>query len=216
MQRLFSLALFTLALVTAPPIWAQTTTTSLAGIGDSEERPVGAWRLPEGIVLARPITGYSVFFPDDCAPADTAKGAGDLVRLCISLRHTGERSGAPYRLPITVEFPPGQIFISDDISTQNGIIIQRFTVELQPGETLHIPAFMMCVNVSRSGSYPAAVYQLGPVLQNPAFDALFKQLEGKRIPREGAVEIQSAVFALAKGNPISPPDQAHIAALPDA
>ncbi|WP_332689116.1 hypothetical protein [Devosia sp.] len=215
MKRLVSPILFALLFIMAPAAWAQTT-TSLAGIGDSEARPVGAWSLPEGVVLARPITGYSVFTPDECAPAEEAKGSGDLVRLCISLRHTGERDGAPYRLPITVEIPAGLIFIADNISTQNGIIIQRFIVEVSPGQTINIPAFMMCLNDSRSGSHPGAIYVLGPVLQNPAFDALFKQLEGKRIPQEGAVEIQGAIWALAEGDSIWPSNQAYIDALPDA
>jgi hypothetical protein len=216
MKRLVSLILSAVLSATAPAAWAQTTTTSLAGVGDSEARPVGAWSLPEGIVLARPITGYSVFFPEQCGSAEGPKGSGDLVRLCLGFRHTGERNGAPYRLPIHIEMPAGLMFISDDVSTQNGIIIQRFTVEVQPGQTINIPAYMMCLNGSRSGSYPAAIYQLGPVLRHPAFDALFSQLEGKRIPQEGAVEIQSAVWALSKGDAIWPPDQAYIDALPDA
>jgi hypothetical protein len=216
MKRLAPLILIALLSATAPAALAQATTASLAGLGDSEARPVGSWSLPEGVVLARPITGYSVFTPDQCAPAEEPKGSGDLVRLCVSLRHTGERNGDPYRLPIHVEIPAGLVFISDDISTQNGIIIQRFIVEVRPGQTINIPVFMMCLNDSRSGSYPGAVYQLGPVLQNPAFEALFKRLEGKRIPQEGAVEIQAAVWALTEGDPISPPHQAHIDALPDA
>lgn len=216
MKRLISLILFALLSATAPAAWAQTTTTSLAGVGDSEARPAGAWSLPDGVVLARPITGYSVFTPDQCESAEPPQGSGDLVRLCIGFRHTGERNGAPYRLPIHVEIPAGLIFISDDISTQNGIIIQRFIVEVQPGETINIPAFMMCLNDNRSGSHPGAVYVLGPVLQNPGFDALFKQLEGKRIPQEGAVEIQGAVWALSEGEPISPSSRAYIDALPEA
>lgn len=216
MKRLISLILFALLSATAPAAWSQTTTTSLAGVGDSEARPVGAWSLPEGIVLARPITGYSVFFPDQCESAREPQGSGDLVRLCLSFRHTGVRNGAPYRLPIHVEIPAGLIFISDDISTQNGIIIQRFIVEVQPGETINIPAFMMCLNDSRSGSHPGAIYQLGPVLRTPAFDALFRQLDGKRIPQEGAVDIQGAVWALSEGEPIPPASRAYIDALPDA
>ncbi|KQY85028.1 hypothetical protein [Brevundimonas sp. Root1423] len=216
MERLISLTLFALALVTAPSAWAQTTTTSMAGIGDSEERPVGAWTLPDGIVLARPITGYSVFTPELCEPAEEPVGSGDLVQLCISLRHTGQRNGAPYRLPIHVEIPAGLIFISDNLSTQNGIILQRFIVEVRPGQTINIPVFAMCANDGRSGSNPSAGYQLGPVLQNPAFDALFKQLEGKRIPQTGAVDIQAAVWAIAEGDPVSPRHQAYIDALPDA
>lgn len=216
MKRLISLILFALLSATAPAAWAQTTTTSLAGVGDSEARPVGAWSLPEGVVLAGPIIGYSVFTPDQCESAEAPQGSGDLVRLCIGFRHTGERNGAPYQLPIHVEIPAGLIFISDDVSTQNGIIIQRFIVEVQPGETINIPAFMMCLNDNRSGSHPGAVYVLGPVLQDPGFDALFKQLEGKRIPQEGAVEIQGAIWALSEGEPISPSSRAYIDALPEA
>lgn len=199
------------------PALAQETTTSRAGVGASDELPAGRWRLPDGIELAREITGYSVFMAEDCAPEDEAEGTGDLVRLCVSLRHTGRVNGAPYLLPITVEIPEGVMFISErDKSYQNGIVIRRIRREVRPGQTINIPVYVMCLNDTRSGSAPGVVYELGPLLRDPAFDALFARLARKKLPRETVPELQAAVWDLAAGKPISAASNAWIDALPDA
>lgn len=224
-QRL-ALAFSIFLLSVAPASHAQTvspTTTSLAGIGDSNARPTGAWPLPDGVVFSRPITGYSVFAPESCAPpdhpekgAEAAQAAGTLVQLCLPLRHTRQRNGEPYDLPIRVDIPPGVIFISDDLSTQNGIVIQRFIVEVRPGETIYVPIILMCLNDGRSASHPAATYRIGPLLENAAFDALFQRLEGKRITEEGAPYVQAAVWALSEGETIPPQINDQLGSLPDA
>ena len=195
----------------AAPLAAQTTTsmttTSRAGVGASLARPVGAWTLPAGIELARPITGYSVFMPEDCAPAEEAEGSGDLVRICLALRNRSANS-------VTVVIPSGLILISEDDSVQNGIIVKSIRREIGPGEAIFIPAYAMCLNSGRSGSHPGASYVLGPVLDDPGFNRLFRLLENRRVPREGAVELQAAVWALSDGGPIPASAEAWIAALP--
>lgn len=217
MKQMLSLLLAALCLAVPAPASAQTTTTSLAGVGRSDDRPVGAWALPEGVALEK-VEGYSDLAWEECAPPDAEEplppeGAGTMVQVCLTLKHMGQ--GALALVPIWVELPPGVMFISDSESTQNGILIRRVRRQIRPGEVLFIPVYMMCLNSGRSGSYPGAGYKLGPRLINPAFDALFARLEGKALSIEAAAQIQGAVWDISKGKPIGSVADAYIDTLPN-
>lgn len=146
-----------------------------------------------------------------------------MVMLCLPLRYTPPtREGVNPLLPIKLTIPPGLIFIPDNISTQNGIVIKKFVVELRPGRTTYIPIGLQCLNVGRSGSSPADTFRIGPVTRNPGFLRLFALLETKRVPvtmnarfTQGLTALQMAVYDLAAGKPISEMWMAEINALPN-
>lgn len=218
-------SLFLLAACLFAPMAAQASDPTLVGFGDSEAEPIGdLWVLPPGVTVG-PIRGHSLFFDADCtSDPEKVRGSGDLVMLCLPLTYMPPPGapGAPQGLPIKVTVPAGLIFIADNISTQNGILIKKFIVEIRPGQTIYIPVGLKCVNVSRSGSSPSDTYRVGPITRNPGFQRLFAMLETKRLPATamgsnttGIAELQGAVFDLAGGKPISPTFLAAIEALPN-
>lgn len=218
-------SLFLLVACLFAPLGALASDPTLVGFGDSEAEPVGdRWELPPGVTVG-PIRGHTLFFAEECSTdPEEVRGSGDLVMLCVPLTYVPPpgRPGVPPGLPIKVTIPAGLIFIADNISTQNGIVIKKFIVEIRPGETVYIPVGLKCVNVSRSGSSPSDTYRVGPITRNPGFQRFFALLENKRLPATamgtnttGIAELQGAVFDLAGGKPISPTYLAAIEALPN-
>lgn len=223
MFRLSPLILFVACLLATAP--ARASDPTLAGFGHSEAPPVGdEWRLPEGVAVVGPIRGHTLFMETDCSiDPEEVRGSGDMVMLCLPLRYTPPvREGVNPLLPIKVTIPPGLIFIPDDISTQNGIVIKKFVVELHPGRTTYIPIGLQCLNVSRSASSPSDTFRIGPVTRSPGFLRLFALLETKRVPTnamaqfsQGVTALQMAVYDLAVGKPISEMWMTEINALPN-
>lgn len=207
-----------LSLAVAPAAARQSepgVTTSRAGLGDSKARPVGRAPLPPGIEIAGPILGHSEYYDGDCTDVqDQPEGVGHMVQLCLALRHTGAANGLPIGTPIRVVIPAGTIFISEDDETQNGVLIRNVEIIVRPGQTRFIWLHLMCLNANRDSSAPGDVFVLGPVLRDPAFDALFKRLEGRRIPVEAIGEVQAAVWNVAEGRPITPGVSAALDQLP--
>ncbi|WP_028007437.1 hypothetical protein [Solimonas flava] len=184
------------------------------GLGDSRAAPQGApFALPAGVEVAGPIKGYSVFTPENCAPQEPSQGVGDLVRICLPLRNTTDTIGNP--LPITVTIPPGFVAIAEDLHTQNGVLVQKQAVLIEPGRTIYLPLYLFCLNASRSGSSPQDTFQLGPILRYADFQELFDLLKDKELDRDAPqAELQGAVWRLSEGDPLSVEDRAYIAALP--
>ncbi|MCP3139161.1 hypothetical protein [Pyxidicoccus xibeiensis] len=183
------------------------------GLGSSDKPPEGQrFTLPTGVELAGPIKGYSAFEPDKCFPAEEPKGAGALVRVCLPLRNTTNTTGNP--LPISITLPPGFTVISDNLSTQNGIILQRQTVVVTPGQTIYLPLYLFCLNENRDPSSTAATFQLGPTIQYTDFQELYRLLEQKTLdPEEQYAELQTAVWRLSEGESLTSGDRNFISNL---
>jgi hypothetical protein len=121
---------------------------SHAGMGPSTAQPTGqAFAWPTALQVERPIKGEDPF----CVPRDQKPtprtGSGGLVRLCLGFRNTGA-------VPVTVELPPGLIFVSDREATQNGIVLQTLRIEVPPGTmTYYVPVLLYCLN---HGRFPTA------------------------------------------------------------
>lgn len=207
----------------AAPVSVAASDPTLAGFDYSDVSPVGSpFDWPPGVTVAAPMSGYHWGFPGDCdLDPEAVRGAGAMVQICLSLTYRPPVGASP-QLPIIVTLPAGLIFESEAIRTQNGILIKKVLVEIRPGQTVHLPLGLMCVNVGRSGSGGDSRYQLGPITTNERFHEFFALLESKRIPAtifdgdgSGVTMLQDAVFDLSKGKTIKPQTLAAINALPN-
>lgn len=205
------------------PVAGQAADPTLAGFDYSDASPVGrqfAW--PAGVRVVGPIHGYNWAFPGECDPEpDAVKGSGSMVQLCLSLTYDPPE-GVSSQLPIVVTIPVGLTFESEAIRTQNGIVIKKVLVEIRPGQTVHLPLALMCMNVGRSASAADSLYRLGPITTNEGFLRFFALLENKRVPvtvfegdGSGVTMLQDAVFDLSKGLPLKAATLAAINALPE-
>ncbi|RKH56445.1 hypothetical protein [Corallococcus aberystwythensis] len=176
------------------------------GLGRSTAAPEGApFALPAGLELETPTRGYSPEDPLECDDKyrNESYGHGDLVKLCLIFNN---RTGGP----ITVTLPPGLIFVSRNLKTQNGLLTQRITIEVPAGERFFAPVLMYCANGPRQPSSTDDEYDLGPVTQYADFQELFTLLEGKEISRQEAGDIQVAVNHLQDGKGLNATDRAAI------
>ena len=169
------------------------------GLGVSEAMPEGPpFELPEGLTLEDPIRGYNGSDPEDCdyKYAEQGVGKGEQVRICLMLNNQTDA-------PITLQLPPGLIFVSRKLQHQNGMIAQRISIEV-PAKTRYFqPLFAYCVNSSRDSSSLESEYELGPVATQPRFQAFFRFLEDKVIDDINFVAVNLALGDLAEGGEIS-------------
>lgn len=180
-----------------------------AGMGASTAAPSGqphAW--PPGVQVERPIKGDDPY----CVPQDQQStppaGHGGLVRLCLGFRNTGA-------VPVTVVLPPGLIFVSDSLQTQNGIVLQTTTIVVPPGSlTYYVPVYLYCLNLGR---HPTAggqdTYQSGPVTDDAAVLELLSLLQSKDVPPSFEFPLQEALWDITDGNGLTQDDRDAIAAL---
>jgi hypothetical protein len=165
---------------------AQAGPDHIPGWGDSMEMPQGTpWTMPPGIVMA--AEGLNPVDLEHCRNRgqkvrSNPIGTGGGVALCITFRNINPR-GVGTQGPIKVTIRGGATFIPDNISTQNGIIIQKGTWEIRPGETLFLPIFLICMNPSRSSSVPYQTFRPGPVVQHPGVRRIIAMFEGKPLPQ---------------------------------
>ncbi|HYH96522.1 hypothetical protein [Hyalangium sp.] len=181
---------------------------SRPGIGRSTAAPVGTpYVLPGGVELLQPIPGYD----GDCIPMEQQsqeeKGSGALVRLCVALRNTAST-------PVRVELPAGLIFVSDELTTQNGLLVQGVPLEVPAQQTLYIPLHLYCLNEERAPSSPWDTFTLGPVTQDPRLRELISLVEGKFLPVPGLTEVQAAVSNITDGSGLTPQDRESLRSLP--
>ena len=174
------------------------------GLGRSTAAPQGsAFALPNGISLEEPVHGYSPEDPFKCDDKyrNESYGHGDLVKLCLIFRNTTNG-------PITVTLPPGLIFVSQNTRTQNGLIVQRISIEVPAGERYFAPVLMYCANGPRQPSSTEDDYKVGPILDYADFRELFDMVEGREISRAEAGDIQVAINHLQDGRGLSKSDRA--------
>jgi hypothetical protein len=183
-------------------------TASRPGIGRSTDAPTGtSYVLPGGIELVQPIQGYDV----DCIPEEQLsqeeKGSGSRVRLCLELRNTLAQ-------PVLVELPAGLIFISDELTTQNGLLAQDVAIQVPAQQSLHVPLHLYCINESRAPAAPWDTFTLGPVTQDPGLRELITLVEDKFLPVPGLIEVQAAVSNVTDGPGLTAQDRESLRRLP--
>ncbi|RKG95511.1 hypothetical protein D7X32_38855 [Corallococcus carmarthensis] len=179
------------------------------GLGRDESAPQGtAFTLPKGIELEQPIKGYNDPDPTDCDDKyeDEAKGQGELVRLCLIFRNTTNG-------PITLQLPPGLIFVSRNRAVQNGMLAQRVAIEVPAGARYFQPLFLYCVNSERDPSNPDESFDMGPVTQYQDFQDLFRLLETKTVTSSNFAIVQQAMTELSDGNALPSNIRSQIEAL---
>ncbi|WP_223642471.1 hypothetical protein [Corallococcus sp. EGB] len=179
------------------------------GLGRNESAPEGAtFTLPQGLELEQPIHGYNDSDPTDCDNKyeDEAKGQGENVRLCLIFRNTTNG-------PITLQLPPGLIFVSRNRAVQNGMLAQRVSIEVPAGERFFQPLFLYCVNSERHGARPEESFELGPVTQYKDFQELFRLLETKTITSTNFPIVDQAMTDLSDGVGLSSSLRAQLDAL---
>ncbi|WP_338269724.1 hypothetical protein [Corallococcus caeni] len=191
------------------PDGGTTTASAGPGTGTSKAQPEGTpFTLPAGITLETPLKSFYVEDPRDCddKDRDDAKGSGGAVTLCLIFRNT---TGGP----ITVTLPPGLIIVSKDGSIQNGLLAQRVSIEVPPGERYFTPLFLYCANQDRATSGVGDEYALGPIIGYEGFQELYTLLEGKQLTRQAVTPIQLAITHLTNGEGLSDSDRAALKAL---
>lgn len=179
------------------------------GLGKSTDTPEGLpLELPEGLMLESPIYGYAPEDPWKCDDKydDEAYGHGALVRLCLIFNNTTGEA-------ITVNLPPGLLFVSRNLQVQNGILTQRISFEVPAGTRFFAPIFMYCTNSPRRSSSDQDEYDVGPVTQYEDFQELFSLLADKSISREMSGAIQVMVHHLERGEGLNAHDRAVIASM---
>ncbi|OBX25128.1 hypothetical protein LX77_03230 [Gelidibacter algens] len=119
---------------------------SAKGFGNSDEDPEGTpLLLPPGITLDSPIYTYNRFDETDCGghAMEGEPGKETLVPLCFAFKNNTNSK-------ISVELPPGLIVVSDNKEVQNGILIEKLTIEVPEGQYLFSPIKAYCLNDTRS------------------------------------------------------------------
>lgn len=179
------------------------------GLGLSKETPSGqAFALPAGLTLENPIIAYSSENPVDCDDkfADKAYGSGEEVQVCL-IFHNNTNA------PITLTLPPGLIFVSTNDRVQNGITVQKITIEVPAGGRYFAPMFAYCINEDRSTTGLEDKYVLGPAVTYKDFQEVFSLLEGKTLSREDAALVQGVVHDVSQGQGLSAANRATLQSL---
>ncbi len=184
-----------------------TSSAERPGLGHSKAAPQGQpYSLPAGIELAQPLTGKKY----DCVQDEQErleKGSGTQVVLCVALRNTSSR-------PIQVELPPGLIFVSADLATQNGLLVQEVAVEVSAQQTLLLGLHLFCLNEDRGPSAPWDTFTLGPVTQDSGLREVITLLEDKQLPVAGPLELQDAIANVTSGPGLTAQDREALERLP--
>jgi hypothetical protein len=165
------------------------------------------YTLPTGVELEKPTKGHDQYCVPDNQTENEIKGSGGMVRLCLNFRNTTQQ-------PVTVVFPPGLVFISNSVLTQNGIIIQRVTIEVPAARTqFYVPIYLYCLNLHRKPTNgPEDTYTVGPVTQDSGLLELTGLLENKQVPLMDNAngDVQAAVWDVTDGSGLTPADRDHI------
>ncbi|KFE68962.1 putative lipoprotein [Hyalangium minutum] len=163
--------------------------------------------LPSGVELLSPIEGYAL----DCIPEEQEsqeeKGSGSLVSVCLRLRNTS----AQLR---TVELPAGLILISDDLSSQNGMLAQAVPLQVPAQQTLAVALHLYCINETRAPTASWDTYRLGPVTQDPGLREIINLVADKFLPVPGREEVQYAISNVTDGPGLTPQDRQALVSLP--
>ncbi len=195
----------------ANPTAASGTFVPRPGLGPSKAAPVGKpFALPLGLELRQPIKYYDSSRPQNCGNKDRSKAYGtdgNLIALCLVFSNKT-------KAPISVTFPPGFIFVSRRLETQNGILVQSVTITVPPTQAFYAPILLYCANGNRHGNGSGDLHDLGPVVDAPEFQALFRKLQAKDLLADTGQLIQGLVWSLGNDGEISSLLEPGIEALP--
>ena len=139
------------------------------GMGKSIEDPVGA-----PLVLPAGVTTSGYRFSDTCYNENfrNRRGAGGMVRLCLTFTNSGN-------VPVTFTLPPGTIVIAQDKELQHGVLLTEVEDLVAPNTSVTILLEMFCLNKTRRPSDWGSRYRQGPVTKNKEVKALYDLLKGK-------------------------------------
>jgi len=181
-----------------------------AGMGPSNATPTGAaWAWPQGVQADDPVKGDDVLCVPPQQQATPPVGHGGLVRVCLGFRNTG-------LLPITVSLPPGLIFVSDKLETQNGVVLSTTTIVVPPSTTTwYVPVSLYCLNLYRRNTLDAQdTYRVGPLTDDPSVLELLALLQDKQVPPGFDFQLQQMLWDITDNGGLTPEDRATLAALP--
>ncbi|PUZ27696.1 hypothetical protein GA0116948_1031 [Chitinophaga costaii] len=187
------------------------------GFAESDEEPEGtALVLPDGLNFEG-IEPYYILDETDCngEPRVGAPAEG-YVPLCLLFRNTLQH-------PITLQLPPGLIFISKETKIQNGILVQKISKEIPAQQYLYVPIRAQCINPGRFIPGVGNVYRMGPVTQNGPMLDLIKKLATKNLAATGDInidadieaKIQRLVFNVARNGKMNDFDKSLLDQLPN-
>jgi hypothetical protein len=178
------------------------------GMGDSTSPPTGMpLTLPAGVTIGQPLRAVEF----DCTPPEQRTpiflGRGNTVRICLELTNNTPNA-------IVVELPPGEIWVSDKITTQNGILIVPAVITVAPQSKIYVNLFLLCLNKARAPtSGPDDTFTVGPVTQDPAVLELIELVRGKALDVLDDGVLQKALWNITDGDGLTDEDRAAIRAL---
>ncbi|TAE47816.1 MAG: hypothetical protein EAZ89_16830 [Bacteroidetes bacterium] len=115
---------------------------------------------------------------------------GKCIRLIISNKSTNS---------LTIEVPPGQMFISGDSSVQDLIVTQREEVVLIPGAIRAVELYTMCTQSYNAGPSQGEDFVLGEMAEGHLL-SLVQTIDSGHYQNSSA---QSAVWSVANREPVS-------------
>ncbi|WAC14559.1 hypothetical protein [Dyadobacter pollutisoli] len=191
---------------------------SAPDFGTSKMRPYGeTFTYPAGIkVIGKPHWDLECI--DEARKQKRVFGSGSAVHFCIQLANT---TGSP----IVVVFPPGTVFISESIESQNGILVQGISMEVPPQSAPVFHIFNNCINADRDITDYNVTFEPVPIISDlEGIAELTMLLADKRInsedynysiiPSEISVPIQIAVNDVAHTGELSAASREAIGKLP--
>lgn len=145
------------------------------GLGNTHTMPIGEpFKLPAGIKIVGKIKGADSDCLEESKKNKMHRGSGFAVRVCVSFQNTSSK-------PITINLPAGMLFVAINTEDQNGLLIKIETFEVPPHDVLAATFYAYCANPNRSPSGMNSEYELGPVVDLPAFRELFDLLKDRKI-----------------------------------
>ncbi len=150
--------------------------------------------LPEGVYLNGSITGDSYdysrrstlvkgeplpkdFYQKDMfyfLRGDAILGSGHPVIVSIPLINSNPT-------PTEVVFPARLVMKARSTLDQNGLLLKKASTVIPAGSEYTVTLVMYCGNLSRMGSSPSSLYEIGVIINSPLIEDLTKRLVDKKI-----------------------------------
>ncbi|GAB3923379.1 hypothetical protein [Larkinella terrae] len=147
------------------------TKSAAPGLGTSKQKPGGKlFSFPPGVT----VVGRPTMRQEDLSLSKML-GSGELVRFCLDLANSTAS-------PISVELPAGLVWISDDLTVQNGLEVKPVRFELPAKATTRVRLGTYCLNADRHEASHGDSYDPQPIILDLAsMNNLFQLLSDKKI-----------------------------------
>jgi len=180
-----------------------------AGIGASNAQPTGrpyVWS--QEVQVEQPIKGDDPFCIPSNQPATPRIGRGGLVRVCLGFRNTRA-------VPVTVTLPPGLIFVSNELQSQNGLVLTNTPIVVPPSATTwYAPVYLYCLNLGRLPTTGGQnTYKTGPLTDDTSLLELLALLKDKQVPLSFEFKLQQILWDITDGTGLTQDDRNALAAL---